>query len=289
MSTLTLRIFGLEPDAETIKSKVKNIDSSHEKYNLINNNIERINNDIERIDRDVIRKKLYDKVELDFELDSTNKNLYDLSNNEKKYKLVDTILNYYGDNEFIHYITNSNLYKRLFYNNNYDNNNIYNNLYNINQSNFTVNNLDNYLTQIYNNDITPGASYSYANTDNVKNLFHTPGDGFLIYRKQVLQQFTKEYPNFSQVRRDKLIENEWNSLSSEDQEVYNQRARKSSSKSKYDPNNLSNYRSPLIRSSYIRNRKDTDDKIAECPPGKTKIGNECLHYSLYKDNYISYN
>ena len=114
MSTLTLRIFGLEPDSETIRSNVRdisnNIDPSGNYYGK-QDYINRTSLDnVERIDRDKVRKNLYNKVEFSYDLNSDFEDLYDLSQNPQKYALVDTILNHYGDNYFINKIVNSRLY-----------------------------------------------------------------------------------------------------------------------------------------------------------------------------------
>lgn len=287
MSTLTLRIFGLEPDSETIRSNVRdisnNIDPSGNYYGK-RDYINRTSlDDVERIDRDKVRKELYDKVESSYDLNSYYEDLYDLSQNPQKYALVDTILNHYGDNYFINKIVNSRLYNQLF--NNYNNTNNTNN-YNTSYSNpifFTSNSFDSYLTNLRNSnikmslskDVTPDSSYSYANTNQVYNLSNTPGDGFLIYYEKLKDKFTKDYPNFSQARRDKLIENQWNSLSNSEQEVYNQQATSSSS-SNYNPNNLSSYRSPLVTANYKRNIGSTLSFSAQCPPDQTKVGSNCV-------------
>ena len=288
MSTLTLRIFGLEPDSKTIRSNVRNIsnniDSSGNYYNYQNNNINITSlSNVERIDRDKIRKDLYDKIEFSYDLNSDFEDLYDLSQNSQKYKLVDTILNHYGDNYFINKIVNSRLYNKLFNNYNTINSNNYNTNYN-NPNFFTTNSFDNYLTNLRNSnikmslskDITPDASYSYSNSQEIIN------DGYLVYKNQVKDEFIKNYPNFSKARRDRLIENEWNSLSDTDQEVYNQQATTSSS-SNYNPNNLSSYRSPLISLDYKRNRGTTLNLSSQCPPGETKVDDVCISHSLYYD------
>tara|TARA_B100000287_G_C20598290_1_gene767015 strand:- start:225 stop:1313 length:1089 start_codon:yes stop_codon:yes gene_type:complete len=290
MSTLTLRIFGLEPDSKTIRSNVRDISNNMDpsgnyygQYDFIN----RTSVDtIERIDRDKIRKDLYDKVESSYNLNSEKEDLYDLSQNPQKYRLIDNLLNNHGDDFFINKIINSELYQRLF-----------NNRPVVYSNNYTSNSIDSYLTNLRNSnirniltkDITPDASYSYANTDKVYNLFHTPGDGYFIYKKQVKNKFTKDFPNLSQARRDRLIENEWNSLSNEEQEVYNKRAKKSSSKSSYNPNDLTSYRSPLISVDYKRNRGSTLSSSSQCPPGETKVGDDCISHSLYNDGLTEYN
>ena len=295
MSTLTLRIFGLEPDSETIRNNVRNISNNMDpsgNYYGRDDYIQRSShNNVERIDRDKIRKKLYDEVENNYDLNSNLEDIYDLSQNPKKYKLVDTILNYYGDNYFINNIVNSQLYRRLINNNNNNNNNN-----NINQNNYSANSIDNYLINLKNSniktslseDITQDASYSYANSVNVSNLYNTSGDGYFIYKKQVENKFIKDYPNFSKPRRDKLIENEWNNLSNEEQEVYNNRA-SGSSKSSYNPDSLGSYRSRLISVDYKRNRGSTLSESSECPPGQTKQGDDCISHSLYNDGLSRYN
>ena len=188
------------------------------------------------------------------------------------------------DNFFINKIVNSGLYQQLF-----------NNRSLISSNNYTTNSIDSYLTNLRNSnikgflseDVTPDASYSYANTNKVDNLFNTPGDGFYIYREKVYDEFVKKYPNFSQARRDKFIENEWNSLSNEEKEVYNNRATGSSSSS-YNPNNITSYRSPLISEDYNRNRGSTLSLSSECPPGETKVGDDCISHSLYNDGLTEY-
>lgn len=292
MSTLTLRIFGLEPNSETIRSNVRdisnNIDPSgnyYGQYDYIN----RTSVDtVERIDRDEIRKDLYDKVESSYNLNSETEDLYDLSQNPQKYRLIDNLLNNLGNDFFINKIINSELYQRLFNNRAV----VYSNISN----NYTTNSFDSYLTNLRNSnikgilkkDITPDDSYSYANTNEIDNLFHTTGDGYFIYKKQVEDEFIKKYPNFKTTRINKLIENEWNSLSNEEQEGYNKRTKKSSSKSSYNPNNLTSYRSPLVSLSYKRNREDSSYWAAQCPPGETKIGDDCISHSLYNDGLTKY-
>lgn len=269
MSTLTLRIFGLTPDTNTLQSKVYDASTN------ITTQSSPINN-VERIDRDIIRKKLYDDIENTYDLSSNSADLYDLSQNPKKFGLVDTILNYYGDNNFIDKIVNTRIYNQIFNN------------YNPNYSNptfFTTNTTDSYLSNLrtsnkimsLNKDVTPDAQYSYANTSDVKNLYNTTEDGYFIYYEEKKDEFTEKYPNLSQPRRDKLIENEWNGLTSDVQEVYNNKVTgTTTSTSSYNPNNLSSYRSPLISLDYKRNRNSTFNWSAQCPPNQTISGNYCI-------------
>ena len=277
MSTLTLRIFGLEPDTETIRSNARtisnNMDPSGNHYGQYDY-LDRTSVDtIERIDRDEVRKDLYDKVESSYNLNNETDDLYDLSQNPQKYRLIDNLLNNRGDDFFINKIINSELYQRLF-----------NNSAVVSSNNYTTNSDHKYLTNLRNSnirniltkDITPDASYSYENTDEVDKLFHTHGDGYFIYKKQVKNEFTKKYPNFKTTRIDKLIENEWNSLSNEEQEVYNKHAKKSSSNNRYNPNDITSYKSPLISIDYKRNRGSTLSLSAQCPPDQIKVGNKCM-------------
>jgi hypothetical protein len=285
MSTLTLRIFGLEPDSETIRSNVRNIsnnmDSSGNYYGQYDyNNITSVDT-IERIDRDEVRKDLYTKVEYNYNLNSESEDLYDLSNNPSKYYLIDSLLNQHGDNFFINKIVNSGLYKQLF------NKQLFNNGSSISSNNYSTNSVDSYLTNLKNNnmkislskDVTPDAPYSYANSQEIIN------DGFFIYKRQFYNKFVKENPNKNSEDIDKLIENEWNSLSNEDQEIYNNRASGTSSKSSYNPNDLTAYRSPLVSLSYKKNREDTSYWAAQCPPGEIKNNDgSCIRNDIYNDN-----
>lgn len=124
ISSLLLKVFGLNPDEKNLRSKIKNssdndLDNSgnylsggnllnQQKYSYFYDKF----NAVKRIDRDDVREKLYDKIEDYYDL-SINKKTVGQSNNILKVFLADDFINSIYNSKILSDIRNSNLYKNL--------------------------------------------------------------------------------------------------------------------------------------------------------------------------------
>ena len=124
ISSLLLSVFGLEPDENELRKKVINVKAAdsidQQQYSYL---YDKYKND-DRIDRDNLRKGLYDKIDIAFDLSS---NSYDLSKNPTKYFIVNSIVNKFAEQAFVKDIVNSRLYNAIFSNSLKSNNTLYNN------------------------------------------------------------------------------------------------------------------------------------------------------------------
>jgi len=122
ISSLLLQVFGLDSKNKNITSKkisndisnnaiteteTKTKTSNSEQTNSINKN---------RIDRDDLRTKFYHNIDHYYDLSHNNEHIYDLSNSPIKYRLVDNLINYFGEYTFVKNIVNSELYNKIFSN-----------------------------------------------------------------------------------------------------------------------------------------------------------------------------
>lgn len=117
VSGLLLKVFGTDPNEEQLKSLVKDVsnnlelDVSYQKYisgydviqmkNLLIQDRQKTN----RIDRDEVRRDRYDDIDEIYDLSYTKEDLsnninYDLSNNVKKFNIVNYYLNGLGEKIF---------------------------------------------------------------------------------------------------------------------------------------------------------------------------------------------
>lgn len=290
VSTLLFKVFGTNPDKKDLRSKVvdasnndkiNDLDDLHlsgrnllnqQKYALYYDKF----NSVERVDRDVIRKRLYDKIDDVYDLESESKETkYDLSNNPIKFYLANSFLNTFGENYFFQRIISSKLFNDIFTYNNYNLNDILNN-YNNKPYTSSYKDLDIRADNMNGSDFT---SYSDMYNDNY--LL----DGELLYRQNkfnsVKRELQKSNPNVSAAYINKVIERRWNNLSAAEQETWNKTAEKnnSSNNKTYNPDNLERYRKTLdttYRSSLNKNANNEPCPVNETPQSfKNKTGLNC--------------
>lgn len=250
ISTLLLKVFGLDPKEKDLKSKINNdpsfsdINSDYSKKYVYNYDMYKNDN---RIDRDKLRHKFYDNVDDYFDLSFNKEDEYDLSKNPTKFFIVDRIINYFSEQAFIQNITNSKLYHKIFSNNLSDNSKLYNN-YLLNSSSYNSlpnMNLSTSKNNLNNNKLNDYSSYN----DKYDNEYKL--DGFLLFKRNkynsVKQELIKTNPDITDSQIDKKIELMWNNLSAAEQNTWNNSRDANSNKNSkindldYDPNNLNSY------------------------------------------------
>lgn len=219
ISTLLLKVFGTDPDEKDLRSQLKlrgkdlsdnYVDTSGNYLggaNLLNQQkyayfYDRYNA-VERIDRNKHRRKFYDKVEDVYNLNSPVEDLYDLSNNPIKYNIVDRLINVFGENFFTYQVSS-------FLNINYPFNNA-----NYNKGKYTSKNTSN------NTDFE-----SYEKKYSETYLL----DGQLLFRLNKYQKTKEKYPTYSETSINRIIDDEWNNLTAEQQHRWNNNAKKESDK-----------------------------------------------------------
>ena len=141
ISTLLLRIFGLDPDKKDLRKNVNSArDVSLNLFDITDTELlnqqqysylyDKFRNE-NRVDRDELRKELYDKIDLHFDLSRNSydlsSNSYDLSRNPTKYFIVNSVVNRLAEQAFIKDVVNSRLYNAVFSNWLKGNNDLYNN------------------------------------------------------------------------------------------------------------------------------------------------------------------
>jgi hypothetical protein len=253
VSSLLLRVFGLDPDETDLRKNVVNVkDDNVKDDNVIHDNLQeqypysydKYKNDT-RIDRDNLRKDLYDKIDNVLDLSS---NSYDLSKNSTKYFIVDGIINNFAEQAFIKDIINSRLYNAIFTNSLKSNNDLYNN----------------YIAYIYENGNSPNNSFlglpmtpfKYSTTLSLNEFQTLSGDhekyadlykknykldGFLLFKESkynaVKTQLYGTNPTIDKAKIDIEIEKLWNKLSATEQATWNKEKSKSNtsnSEASYD-------------------------------------------------------
>ena len=308
VSTLLLGVFGTNPSDAFLKSQVvdisNNLDGSGNYYagsdilkthkNAQNSqNSQNSLSSAERLDRDEHRKNLYDKVEDYYDLSSNENSLYDLSNNLKKYNIVDQLVNDYGNSYFMNSIRNSSLFRKAFnngssygiglgggetglgYSSPYSSSMI-NPLFGYKKSNAPhVSSLPMTMRQDYElrEDHMDGTDFESYGKKYDEDYLYLGGDGFLAYRQSkfnsVKAEMEKTDPGVTEDEIDKEIEKNWqNSLSTAQRRAWNNEAQGEEDKSAYDPTDFTRYRSPLIAYNY--SRRSSTDSANPCPPGKTR-------------------
>lgn len=319
VSTLLLQTFGTSPDTNYMSSKV--VDASNNYYidgNILNS--KRKNEtlqsssieDSNRIDRDKERNKFYDDIEKIYDLSSNEENMYDLSNNFKKYFVAHNLLNDFNNSFFITNIrkffstsfTPINQYAidtNSSFSSNYSSpyvNNIINPLYGYSNTNMPhtssipmdlnmrliPSDLNRELKSQISIDNMYGSDFEsynkkYADREYAgKSYMELGGEGYFIFDQQERKSMQAKFPNNSKEQIDKKIQEEWQQLSGAQQDAYNREAQGKIHESSYDPNNFSSYRSPLSRLFRDTSRKTTDDlRVEACPPGKIKnSGGTCV-------------
>jgi hypothetical protein len=290
ISTLLLRVFGLDPDEKDLRQNLNSArDVSLNKFDITDTELlnqqqysylyDKFRNE-NRIDRDSLRKDFYDKVDLTFDL---SRNTYDLSNNPTKYFIVNSIINRLAEQSFIKDIVNSRLYNSIFSNKAKYNNDLYNNYI----GNLTGN------TSLPNNAFLglPMAPFTYGSSillsegetisgDHVKyetrysNTYRL--NGFLKFKESKYNSVkTQLYGTASNVDNAKIdieIERLWNRLSAAEQATWNGTSASTDVNSiSYDYNNLNNLQEARNRATAqsILSGGQTAQNNEVCPSNET--------------------
>jgi len=228
ISTLLLKVFGTNPDEKDLRSQIKQggkdisnnfVEKDDRHYlggaNLLNQQkyayfYDKLNS-LERIDRNKHRIDFYDEVEDVYNLHSPVKDLYDLSNNPIKYTMVDTIINFFGDNFFTHQVSS-------YFNINHP-------LKNSNLSYYSNTNKNTKLEPDYEVrlDKMDGTDFSsYEKKYNETYLL----DGQLLFTSNKYKKTKEKHPDLNEITINRIIDNEWNELTAEQQERWNINAEK---------------------------------------------------------------
>jgi len=291
ISALLLKVFGLSPDANELRSKIK--DGSNNSMNSLSGsnllNQQKLSyfydkyNSLERIDRDKIRNDLYDNIDKMYDLSGTAYDLsgdkYDLSNNFFKFRLVDSLINTFGDNYFFQSIRKlgflnptipSNTYGR--YSASYGGSSSIGPDYEIRADKMNGPDFDSYAK-------------TYADD------FLSDADGYLLYEKDkydsVKETIESQNPNATraeiQGKVDHEIQRQWDNLTGTQQKEWNTEAKTEEENAtdgrSYNPNNFSQYHSQYIPLYQTNTAKLSNNQ--PCPsnetPGsfKTKTGLNC--------------
>jgi len=239
ISTLLLRVFGLDPEKKDLR---KNLNSARDvSLNLFDiTDTELLNQqqysylydkfrNENRIDRDNLRKDLYDKIDLTFDL---SRNTYDLSRNPTKFFIVNSVINRLAEQSFVRDVMTSKLYNAIFSNSLRSNNDLYNN----------------YIASGYEGTILPNSSFfglpmssAIPSTSILLNEARTiSGDyqnyrqrynstymlnGFLKFKESKFNTVKRELygtdPNVNNATIDIEIEKLWNKLTAAEQATWN--------------------------------------------------------------------
>ena len=285
ISTLLLQVFGLDPKAKDLRSQTRNAkDASNNNLELTDTELlnqqkyayyydQHINET--RIDRDALRHKLYDNIDEAYKLPFNSASVYDLSNNPKKYFIVDKALNYFSEFSFAKQLVNSQLYHSLFSKSLAHNNILFNDYISsrpvsINyalpsQSNDIVGNNPNNPNDP-NNYISYNAKYN--NTYKV--------DGYDLFKRanyeSVKRDLQSKDPQVTSIKIDAKIEAMWNKLTAAEQNAWNNSkdAKKTNdTKLKYDGKDLTSYDTHKAENTISSLSKYADDR--PCPINETPI------------------
>lgn len=285
ISTLLLQVFGLDPKAKDLRSQTRNAkDASNNNLELTDTELlnqqkyayyydQHINET--RIDRDALRHKLYDNIDEAYKLPFNSASVYDLSNNPKKYFIVDKALNYFSEFSFAKQLVNSQLYHSLFSKSLAHNNILFNDYISsrpvaINyalpsQSNDIVGNNPNNPNDP-NNYISYNAKYN--NTYKV--------DGYDLFKRanyeSVKRDLQSKDPQVTSIKIDAKIEAMWNKLTAAEQNAWNNSkdAKKTNdTKLKYDVKDLTSYDTHKAENTISSLSKYADDR--PCPINETPL------------------
>jgi len=239
ISTLLLRVFGLDPDKKDLRKNLNNArDISLNQFDLTDTELlnqqqysylyDKFRNE-NRIDRDSLRKDFYDKVDLTFDL---SRNTYDLSKNPTKYFIVNSIVNRLAEQSFVKDIVNSRLYNAIFSNSLRSNNDLYNNYIASGYEGISVPN--NSFLGLPMSPFSYGANISLGGAHTISGDFTNYGDrysrthmlnGFLKFKESkynaVKTQLYGTSPTFDNAKIDIEIENLWNKLTAIEQATWN--------------------------------------------------------------------
>jgi hypothetical protein len=294
ISTLLLHVFGLDPKNKDISSRTNNA------RDLSNNNLELTGVELlnqqkyayyydqyekeNRIDRDELRHKLYDNIDEAYKLPFNADSVYDLSNNPKKYFIVDKVLNYFSEFSFARQVANSQLYHSIFSKSLVTDNMLFNDyissrpssinyglptvsISGINTNNTTISNVNNP------NNPNKYKSYSskYSNTYKV--------DGYDLFKRSKYESVERDLkakdPQTTPVQIDAAIETMWSKLSAADQNAWNNSSdaeNTSDYKLKYNHKDLTSYdthKTENLISSLSSLSKYADDR--PCPINETPL------------------
>jgi hypothetical protein len=284
ISSLLLSVFGLEPDETELRKKVVNVkDDNVKASDLIDQQhysylYDKYKND-DRIDRDNLRKDLYDKIDIAFDL-STNS--YDLSKNPTKYFIVNSIVNKFAEQAFVKDIVNSTLYNAIFSNSLKSNNDLYNNYIE-------------YISEkgVQNNTFLglPMTPFKYGTTISLKEFQTLSGDhekyadlyntnyklnGLLLFKENkynsVKTQLYGTNPNVDKAKIDIEIEKMWNKLSATEQATWNKEKSKTTtteaSYDYYNENNLQEARNKKYAQEILSGGRSLQNNEV-CPANET--------------------
>jgi hypothetical protein len=290
ISTLLLRVFGLDPDEKDLRQNLNSArDVSLNKFDITDTELlnqqqysylyDKFRNE-NRIDRDSLRKDFYDKVDLVFDL---SRNSYDLSNNPTKYFIVNSIVNRLAEQSFIKDIVNSRLYNSIFSNKAKYNNDLYNSYIGaLPESSLLPNN--SFLG-------LPMAPFTYGTSILLSEGETISGDhvkygtrynstyrlnGFLKFKESkynsVKTQLYGTSPNVDNVKIDNEIERLWNRLSAAEQASWNGTSAStgvnSISYDYYNLNNLQEARNRAITQNILGGGQATQNNEV-CPANET--------------------
>lgn len=274
ISTLLLKVFGTDPDEKDLRNqlKLRGKDLSNNYVDNSGNYLAGANllnqqkhayfynryNTVERIDRNKHRRKLYDKVEDVYNLNSPVEDLYDLSNNSIKYTVINKLINVFGENFFTYQVS-------LFLNKNYP---------------FKNSNFSHYSNSSITSKINPDYEVRLDNTYDDGSDFESYEkkydetyllDGQFLFRRNKYAETKKKYPNKDDIFINRVIDNEWNNLTATQQKRWNSNAENEKNKDKtvYNPDNFSSYRSSDANPvNQISSRKYSNNE--PCPINETK-------------------
>jgi hypothetical protein len=289
ISSLLLSVFGLEPDENELRKKVVTVkddtakDDTVKAADLIDQQqysylYDKYKND-DRIDRDNLRKGLYDKIDIAFDL-STNS--YDLSKNPTKYFIVNSIVNKFAEQAFVKDIVNSRLYNAIFSNSLKSNNDLYNNYIEYASEKGVPNN--SFLG-------LPMAPVKYGTTISLKEFQTLSGDhekyadlyntnyklnGFLLFKENkyntVKTQLYGTNPTVDKAKIDIEIEKMWNKLSASEQATWNKEKSKTAtteaSYDYYNENNLQEARNKKYAQEILSGGRSSQNNEV-CPANET--------------------
>jgi len=290
ISTLLLRVFGLDPDEKDLRQNLNSArDVSLNKFDITDTELlnqqqysylyDKFRNE-NRIDRDSLRKDFYDKVDLTFDL---SRNSYDLSKNPTKYFIVNSIVNRLAEQSFIKDIVNSRLYNSIFSNKAKYNNDLYNSYIGaLPESSLLPNN--SFLG-------LPMAPFTYGSSILLKEGETISGDhvkygtrynstyrlnGFLKFKESkynsVKTQLYGTNPNVDNTKIDIEIERLWNRLSAAEQATWNGTSAStgvnSISYDYYNLNNLQEARNRAITQNILGGGQATQNNEV-CPANET--------------------
>jgi hypothetical protein len=239
ISTLLLRIFGLDPDKKDLRQNLNSArDISLNKFDLTDSELlnqqqysylyDKFRNE-NRLDRDNLRKELYDKIDLTFDL---SRNSYDLSRNPTKYFIVNSVINRLAEQSFVRDVVNSRLYNTLFSNSVRDNNNLYNNYITSGYDTSTL--LNNTFLGLPMSPIINGGTITLDSARTLSGDYLSYGEryntthrlnGFLKFKESkyasVRSRLYGTSSTVNNVTIDQEIERLWNRLSAAEQATWN--------------------------------------------------------------------